>query len=308
MLIAGWVCFFLSCQSAVAQSPDENHNTKRSGPDIYLDLSLGAEYDSNVTINDIDLASNLNDVAFIFKAKAGVKHRSKNKVTTKASYTFLDKKYDELSPFDQRVHFGNLDISKRFERTTIGVTGRYLEAKLDGQSYVEVVQFSPYVAHYFGTKYFARMHYTFGDKTYKFRPERDGGVHAIGLDGYYFLNGTRQFISTGYRFKSVGAYEKQLAYDSHRLTAKYTQKIKLGSRDTTVSIYGRYERRKYDDFNFAVGDIREDNRVRVGLSWKAPLPANAYIKFDLNLSDIDSNLAIVDHSKTVTGLTLGKVF
>jgi len=308
MLLAGWVCFFVSYQSASAQNTDENENIARSGPDIHFDLSLGAEYDSNVTLNAIDLASNLDDVAFVFKAKAGVKHQSKNKVMTKVSYTFLNKKYNELSIFDQQVHFGNLDISKRFERTTIGVTGRYLEAKLDGQNYVEVVQFSPYVAHYFGTKYFARMHYTFGDKTYKFRPERDGGVHAIGLDGYYFLNGTRQFITTGYSFKSVGAYEKQLAYDSHRLTVRYTQKIKLGSRDTTVSIYGRYEHRKYDDFNFAVGDIREDNRVRVGLSWKAPLPANAYIKVDLKLSDIDSNLAIVEHSKTVAGMTLGKVF
>ncbi len=276
--------------------------------DFSLDVSLGAEHDSNVTISDIDFASGLDDIAFLFRAKGTAKHDFNDDLTAKASYVFSTKDYDEFSQFDQHYHLGTLDLAHTFGRTKLGVTGRYLQASIDGSEYITAKQISPYVSRYFGRKNFLRANYTFSDRKYDERPERDGDTHGFGIDGYHFLNGSRQFFIVGYRYEDVGAFEQQLAYNKHRLQAEYVHRFPVWKEDTTLKLSAKYESRDYKAINFVINDERSDDRFTYGASWKTPIHSNAYLELDLKYRDYNSNLSLVDYKKTVLSLRVGNVF
>lgn len=273
-----------------------------------LDMSIGIEHDTNVTISDIDFASGLDDIAFLFRAKAAVKHDVSKEVTTKASYVFSAKDYDKFSQFDQNHHLATVDIARNVGRMKFGLTGRYLQASLNGDEYITAKQLSPYVSRYFGRKNFLRLNYTFSDRQYKTHPERDGDTHGFGIDGYHFLKGTRQFLILGYRYEDVDAFEKQLAYDKHRIQAAYVRRFPIRGEDTTLRLSAQYESRDYKDINFVINDIRSDDRFTYGLAWKLPVYSNTYLELDVKYRDYQSNLNIVDYKKTVFGITVGNVF
>ncbi len=279
-----------------------------SDKDFYLDLSLGLEQDNNVTVSDIDLASGLNDLALLFRAKANAKFDLAKDVQVKTNYVYSAKDYDEFSQFDQNYHLASVDLNHKVGKTRIGVTGRYLDASLNGDAYLQAKQFSPYLSRYFGRKFFARASYTYSDRTYKLRPERDGDTHGLGLSAYHFLTGTRQFIILGYRFEDVDASERQLAYDKHHIQAEYIRRFPLWQDDTTLKLSAKYESRDYKDINFVINEERQDDRFTYGASWKIPAFANSYIELDLKFRDYRSNLSLVDYDKTVFGVRIGHVF
>ncbi len=313
MMVRNLICVSVGLCCSVghkvfAQSPELIDQSASKTLDLSLDLTLGAEIDSNVTVADIDLASGLDDLAFILKGRLGFDHRPSQDSRLRGHLSLTQKNYDKFSQFDQTLLFSSLDLSQKLNKSRIGISGRYIHAVLDGSEYLEAFQVSPYISHYFGRKNFGRAYYTWTDKSYKFRPERDGDTQALGVDLYHFFNGTRRFISAGYKYESVKATELQLAYDSHRVKAKFQQKIPIGQRDTTLALYGRYEARKYDDLNFAIFDIREDDRWTFGSSLELPLGNDFKSILDISLKNFNSNLLLVDYDKTVVSLHLTKSF
>ncbi len=275
---------------------------------INLDVSIGVEHDSNVTVSDIDFASGLDDIAFLFRAKTAIKHDISKQITTKASYVFSAKDYDKFSQFDQNHHLATLDVARNVGRMKFGVTGRYLQASLDGDEYITAKQLSPYLSRYFGRKNFLRVNYTFSDRQYKTRPERDGDTQRFGIDGYHFLQGTRQFLILSYRYEDVDAFEQQLAYDKHRIQAAYIRRFPIHGGDTTLRFSARYESRDYKAINFVINDIRSDDRFTYGAAWKLPIYSNTYLELDVKYRDYQSNLNLVDYKKTVFGIKVGNVF
>ena len=144
-----------------------------SGPAFRFEGKVGAEYNSNVAVQDLDTNTGQGDWAATFNVLAEVNATPVDKLTLRAGYEFSQTLHDEFDAFDLALHRGYGEAAYDFGVVTVGVLGNLAQANLDGDEYLTFSQVSPYISKQFGDTLFLRGSYAATDKSFEGRPERD---------------------------------------------------------------------------------------------------------------------------------------
>ena len=273
-----------------------------------FELSAGAEFDSNVSVNELDTATGSDDVAIRLRAEADFEAEIAKDTEFKLGYTISDKSFQEFSAFDLRTQIASATLSHDFGPFTAGTTVRYIDAALDDSGYQAVTQFSPYVSGYVAKNVFVRGAYTYADKEFDVQTSRDAEVNTIDLDGYFFLNGSRQYIVLGVEAETSEAVDPQFSFDGQGVLARFSQRFAFRERDARARLSARYESRDYDGITPSINAAREDDRLRLQAEVELPITDLVFIEAEYEYGDFSSNLPTADYAQNVFTVRTGVRF
>ena len=273
-----------------------------------VDLSAGVEFDSNVSVQEIESNTGADDVATRFRAEFDFEAKWQNETELKLGYTFSDKSFDEFSDFDLQTHLANATLQRDFGDFTTGATYRYLDAKLGGDDYLTMHQITPHISGFVAKDVFIRADYVYSDKTFDNRADRDSTVHNVGADVYYFLDGSRRYLTVGIDAETNDATDDAFDFDAIGLRARLTQRVDIAGRDLQLRLGWRYEDRDYSGETPSIGAPRNDERHRIQASAEYPIHDRLYVAAEYEYGDFSSNLPSADYSQNVFGLRLGVRF
>ena len=276
-----------------------------SGPAFTFEGKIGAEYNSNVAVQELDANTGQGDWAATLNAKADVSGSPLDKFKLSAGYEFSQTAHEEFSNLDITLHRIYGDSSYDFSGITAGVVVNVAQANLDGDKYLTVTQVSPYLSHQFNDTLFVRVAYAATDKSFDGRPTRDARSDAISADAYFFLNGSKQYIVISGKAIKEDANDNTLDYDAGSARARYVQRFPAFEREVTFRAGVEYENRDYDAPTPVIGAPRKDKRAGVDLSLEAPINENFFVEASYRYGDYQSNLATADYNEQVTSVKLG---
>jgi hypothetical protein len=153
-----------------------------------------------------------------------------------------------------------------------------------------------------------RADYTFTDKNFHNRVDRDAEVHAGGADVYYFLNGVRTYFVVGYKYEDEDAVADQFDFKAHNIKVRFAQRFPLGSRDAKFKIGWRYENRDYSAVTPSIGAIRDDERNRFQAELETPFTDRIFGQLEYEYSDFSSNLPSANYKQHLASARLGVKF
>jgi len=291
--------------SAYAQDIDAD---KSGGSPFSFEFSAGAEYDSNVSVSAIDSNTGADDFAAVLDADIKFKTELGNDTELKLGYSFSQSLHDEFSNFDIQTHFSSVDLSHDFGAFDAGAAYRFAYSRLGGAGFLTLQQISPYASTFLSKKLFVRGAYTYTDKDFKNRIDRDAMVHAGGADVYYFVDGVRTFFVAGYKYESEDAIDPQFDFNSHHFKVRFSKRFSIGGREAKFKLGWRYEIRDYTSITPSIGVQRDDDRHRFQAELEVKITNRVFGVIEYEYSDYTSNLASADYTQNLAGARLGVEF
>jgi hypothetical protein len=273
----------------------------RTGPEFSADIALGAEYDSNVSVEEVDAATSESDYALTLDVGLGLKQQLSQTTELGLSYDYSQSNYHEFSQVDRQTHLLGTDLAWDFASVDSNLSLFYIHSRLDGEKFLELWRVSPALSGFLSKKWYARGAYVYSDKAIEQRPERDADTHAGEGDLYFFRRGLRSYFNLGYRFKDEDAVADRLDYSSHSLKLRYIQRIELFSRMTKLELAWRYEDRDYSSITPSIGEKRDDERHRWRVDYEIPIWKGGAMHFYYSYADYESNYEPVDYYQTILG-------
>jgi len=292
--------FFLAASAQAQEAPSSD-----DGPDFVFEGKVGAEYNSNIAVLDLDTNTGQGDWAVTINGLAEVSGKPVDSLTLRAGYEFSQSLHDEFDEFDLTLHRGYAEAGYDFGFATLGVLGNVAQASLDGDEYLTFTQISPYVSRQFGNALLLRLSYAATDKSFEGRPERDATSDTIAGDAYFFLDGTKRYIAVSGKAIEEDAVSDELDFTGGSARVRLVQRFDAFDREVTLRAGAEYEQRDYDAPTVPIGAPRQDKRTGLDVSLEAPITDNLFIEGSYRYGDYRSNLSAADYNEHVTSVKLG---
>ncbi len=298
---AGAFCLitFLTAHGlAQAQSEDEDD------PKFFVEVEGGAEYDSVVSLDELDLSSEESDTAIRAEATVGYSQPLGETVELDLSYSYSMLDYQDFSEVDQNSHIVSADLTKDLGDADIGLSGFYVNSDLDDESFLELARVSPYVSGFFTKGWFARAGVVYADKNNDVNSGRDATTVIGEFDLYHFPPGKPWFFNIGYKYRDEDADAARFDYTGNTFKARYVYRLTLLDRKARFELSYRYLDRDYSSVTPSIGEDRSDERDRAHVQLEVALTSRLDAELYYTYSDWESNLESVDFNQYVTGMVL----
>jgi hypothetical protein len=287
-------------QAASAQEPESSTSATR----WRAELGVGAEYDTNVTVDEVDLSSGQSDYARILDFELGVKHNFSEKTAASLNYDISQSSYNEFSRVDRLTQILGADINTDLGGSNAGVSAYYIDSQLDGEPFLRFVRASPYVSGFMSRRWFARGAYVYSEREIDQRPQRDAQTQNGEIDVYFFQRGLRSYFNLGYRYRDEDAVADELDFRAHSIKLRYIRRFALWQQQAKAEFAVRYEIRDYPSDEPTIGEPRQDDRIRWKLDLEMPLSKRVAWQWYYSYGDYVSNLPRADFTQTIVGTRL----
>jgi hypothetical protein len=268
---------------------------------LSADAAVGVEYDSNVSIEEVDRNSNESDYALTLDAGVQAEQALSKQAAVQLTYDYSASLYQTFSEVDRQTHIFGSGFTWKFEAVDTDLSVYYINSQLDGNKFLELYRVAPAISGFLAKKWFARGAYVYQDKTLADRELRDAITHSGEADLYYFIRGLRSYINLGYRYKDETAQAQQLDFRSNSFKLRYVRRVELFSKLAKLEFAWRYEDRDYLFNTPSIGEQRKDTRHRLGVNLEIPVTEKGAVEFYYGYGDYQSNLPRVDYTQIVAG-------
>jgi len=268
-------------------------------------VRAGAEYDDNVTIAEIDVATEESDAAAVFEVSASYQPYKTGLSEIELGYDFYRSMYSSLSDFDLQLNTVYALGSRDINGVDAGATYQYTHATLGGHSFFEINKIMPSMSFSIWKKLFHSVSYTYQDKDYYKDNDRDADQHGGNIDSYFFFRDGSAFVFAGVRVEDENTEGPEFDYFGY-----YGNLAVSGSIDTFPAHPARvrtgyqYYHRDYEHETLSIGKKRDDKRHTFTLNIVQPI--SRYFSAILNYQFIsaDSNLPSSDFDENIVTLSL----
>ncbi len=296
LLVSLLVYTCLRAMGAAAQETNEPSATRWNG-----ELSVGGEYDTNVSVDEVDLSSGESDYAAIIDLGIGMKHTISPKSAFALNYSLSQSTYAEFSRVDRLTQILGADLNRDLGKAKASLSAYYIDSRLDNEAFLTYRRISPALSGFLAQKWFARGAYVYAEREIDQRESRNADTGAGEIDLYYFHRGLRSYVNLGYRYRSEDAVAPELDFDAHALKFRYIRRVDVFERKAKLEVALRYEVRDYSSPEPTIGVPREDDRMRVKLDAEIPLGKGFVAQAYASYGDYESNLPRADFSQTIVG-------
>ncbi|MCG8488809.1 MAG: surface lipoprotein assembly modifier [Chromatiales bacterium] len=260
--------------------------------------SLGTQYDSNITVEELDVATSKSDMALLLSADVDYKRALSKKINLNTGYSFSQSLHEDLDQFDRRTHLLSASITYGFDsKTSAGMSFNYADSALDGDGFMSLTRISPFASHYISKKIFIRPALALTDKRFDGQDNRDVDALSMNVDLYYFIDGPKNYLITGYKYTKENADSSAFDYDGHQLKLRWIKRLNLMNMQNKLRLGWRFETRDYDDISSAGGQIRDDTRHRLSADLEIPLQKQTSILLEYEYRNYQSNLDSADFNE-----------
>lgn len=264
-------------------------------------IGAGREYDSNVSVSEVDATSGESDYAWTLDMGVGLKQALGQKTELSLNYDFSQSRYDKFSFVDRQTHIVGANLSTDLTGTKAGLSAYYINSRLDGDPFLEYLRLSPSLSGFLSKRWFARGAYVYAERTINRRNDRDADTHSLEGDLYYFHRGLRSYFNIGYRYRDENTVLDSLDFTSHGIKLRYIRRFTIVGTQAKGEISWRYEERRYLSPDPVIEEKRADNRGRLKLDLEIPLGQRTTLAWYYSFGDFTSNLPRADFDQTIVG-------
>jgi hypothetical protein len=274
--------------AAVAASPasvgQENSDFSLSGS-----LEAGAEYSSNVSVSELETASDSGDTAATVDAGLDLSWQASSRLALNAGYNFSARRYQTVDDFDMDMHLLFADLSYDFDALTVGSSYFYADADLGGRSFLSQHQYSVYAGTLLTDTWYLRGALNFTDKRFPNFDARNADAEGVSIDSFWFFGQGRSNISAGYAFSDEKAQALEFSYRSHTFRLRHTHRFDFAGRESQFQAGIRLQERDYRGVTPGVGR-RDDSQQVANASLDVAMSASLAIIGKIEIGNYDSNL------------------
>lgn len=289
----------LSCLSAGALAQTSNSPFTYSGS-----LEAGTEYNSNVSVSELESASGESDMAGAVDAAFDVNWKPAERVSVDAGYNFTSRRYDDFDDFDLDMHLLYGDASYEMDLFSVGANYYFADAQLGGDDFLTLKQSSLYAGKLFDDSFYLRGAVNVSEKEFDGFGARDADTEGLSLDAFWFFNEGMSTLVLGYAYDDEDARSREFAYEADTFRTRYTHRFAVNGRESNVQLGGRAQMRDYKGITPVIGMPRDDRQYVLDARVEVKLMPWLAVTGQVERGDYRSRLASADYTENRVGAGL----
>lgn len=267
-------------------------------------LEAGAEYNSNVSVSELESATGESDTAGTLDAAVDANWQATDRLSVDTGYSFSGERYQDFDAFDLDLHLLYGDVSYELDAFSVGSNYYYADANLGGDDFLTLKQYSFYAGKLFADQWFLRGALNFADKSFDDFAQRDADSEGLSLDAFWFFNEGRSNLVLGYAFDEEQARDTAFSYDADTLRLRYTHRFDLIGNDTELRLGTRWQDRSYQSVMPALDARRDDRQHITDARLEMSLTEQLAVAVQLERGDYRSNLDSADYTENRASVSL----
>jgi hypothetical protein len=273
-------------------------------PTAKFEFETGAEYDSNLSVIELDQNSSEGDWSILAKANINGQWQATDKVKLKAGAGYSSKTHQDYSEFNLAITQAFVDASYDFQPITLGISYHHADAELDNQDFLTLQQRSVYVSRLINQTIFLRAAINDQDKDFPNTTGRNAGNRGFSGDAFFFFNQGQTFFTLGISNEKENTEINEFDYDAINVRSSVSHQFSLWNKKNRVQLGWRFDNRDYSTVTELIDAKRQDERRITTLEWE--LETNNWLSLigKLESGNYHSNLASADYSETISSVTL----
>lgn len=254
-------------------------------------VALGYGYESNVTVDEIDLNVAVGDQYWRYQGELGASYSLTASDTINANLKFTEKQRNAFDQLDLSSQFFSTGYNAKRDGYSYGFTYRYVDSQLSGSDFLTMDMYSPFVSVFLSKKHYVRLAWTHMDKDLASANERDASVNELAVDYYHFINGLNRYLIFTVKRRNENTLDPQFSFDGLQLRAAYEYRFELRDTPFKARVDVRSRRRDFDDApSDIINAFRRDDRDRVALSLDAQITDNLSVGVEGTYVDNESSI------------------
>lgn len=245
----------LSPLTVLAQQDADDESFAISG-----NVEVGAEYNDNLNVDELESASGRSDAAAVFDGGVDLAWEGTKGMSALAGYSYSASRYQDVDGFDLDMHLLFADLSHDFDWLTLGGNYYFADASLGGDDFLTLNQYSLYAGKLLGERWYLRGALNFADKSFDTFSERDADNDGYSLEGFWFFDEGRGNVMLGYAFEDEKTRTDPFIYAADTLRLRYSQRFTLLSLDARLQLGLRWQDRNYAHATPSIGVPRDDSQ------------------------------------------------
>lgn len=273
-----------------------------------FELETGTEYDSNLSIIELDQNSSENDWALVANARMNGQWQANPKLTLKGGASINTKSWQDYSAYDLIIKQAFADASYAFKPITVGVSFHHANAELDDRDFLTLQQRSIYASRLFNQRIFLRAGVNHQEKSFPSSNSRNASNHSMTGDMFIFFNQGQTFFTVGISSEDERARDDQFDYDGVNLRTSISHRFSAWNKPHRMQLGLRYDNRDYLSITPELKKKRSDQRRIATLEWEADTSKWLSVTTKLERGNYASNLDSADYAETIASVLLKATF
>lgn len=280
--------------------------------DFSGEASTGIEYDSNVSVIDLDKNTGRGDASLLTDLGLGADIALTEAVALTLGYAWSQTRYQDFPDFDLSMHKASAALKYDAGIVDTGLALHYVDAQLGSDDFLEMRRFSPSLAKLFGERLYLRGAYVRADKNHRTDAGRSAVNDGLSADAFWFLDGPRRYVAFGVLVADENAVNGDFDYDGRGLKLTYAQRLGGSGVEVDLKFRLQLERRDYqqvlESSLLGVPSRRADERRRAALMVDVPVNEWLAVKGGIEYARNVSNLASADFDEVSYSARLAAAF
>lgn len=258
-------------------------------------VAAGAEYNSNLSVSQLESSSGQSDVAATLDVTADLSWHPTSRFTFDSGYSFTGSRYDDIDTYDLDMHLLYGDASYDFGVVTIGANAYYANADLGGDSFLELNQYSLYAGKLFGQNWYVRGALNQSDKEFDLFSGRDADNDGVSAELYRFFNAGRSNVVLSYAIEDEHTRDTPFRHSADTIRLRLNHRFSLAGRDSRMQLGYRFQDREYDYNTPSINAPRDDSQNVVDARLEVNVVENFALIGRVEHGQYDSRLPSADY-------------
>tara|TARA_R110002096_G_scaffold433579_1_gene652536 strand:- start:1169 stop:2098 length:930 start_codon:yes stop_codon:yes gene_type:complete len=271
----------------------------------------GYEYDSNITVDQIDSNSGLGDDALILEGAIGYAVVDNDDVRLNVGYDFYQSLHDDVTEFDLQIHGFNADTSYSIDDFDLGLMYMFNTIDLGSDPFLDIHSIRPSVGYMIDSKdIYLLASYEYQDQKFDSvsLEGRNAKKNSASVKGIVLMEEGRTFTAT-YTYSDHNANDDAYSYQGNM--AGVSVKIPFDLTDNEAIFRGSY---RFYHKNYGIESLiyddeeRTDKRHTFRTSVEVPIIHGFKGKLEYEYINSISTLAALDYNESVFTAGIGWEF
>lgn len=297
-----------TAEQTAIQNPPPIAATTAQQADEPLSLSgnvaMGAEYNSNLSVTELESSSGQSDVAGTVDANANVSWEPNDRFAAEGGYSYSASRYQDIDTYDLDLHLLFADLSYDFTALTLGTNYYFADADLGSDSFLTLNQYSLYAGKLFSDQWYLRGALNFTDKDFDTFNGRDADNEGYSVELYRFFNDGRTSVSGGYTYEEEATRDLSFLYAADTLRLRLNHRFSVASRDARFQLGYRLQDREYDYITPSIGVPRDDGAQVIDARLEMDVAKNLAVIGRVEHGNHESRLPSADFNDNRMSLAL----
>ncbi|MFS1702046.1 surface lipoprotein assembly modifier [Alteromonas sp. AMM-1] len=262
------------------------------------ELKAGAQYDSNVTVNELDRASNQSDYAGYLKGRFSAEWQATDALSFNVGVNHQRTYYQDATDFNLAITTLNVGAGWQTRVGKWGVHSYLAEAALAGSDFMQYQQSGVSWQNSIAANNFMHVSADYLQKRFDTLPERNAKGGQLSTQWFYLPGKEGEMINVGYTYQYEDADTDRLDFIGHTGQVSWTYPTQLWGAPTSLKAQYQFVYRNYSEAEeFLSVTQRTDRQHTLGLTVSYELTAHVALDVGAKYADYQSNLIIADYQE-----------